>query len=262
MAGRTSFGSAVWRLSPARLAVLVGAPVAVTIAAWIYLSLMIGDMSTIPGMSSVMKTPQPSDLALLFGLFAMWSVMMAAMMLPTAAPMIMAYAYMQSSDRARGAGWRPVFAFSGGYVLAWVGFSLGAAVLQNLLTELWFMSPMMMKIVSEPIAGIIFIAAGVYQFTNLKQTCLRKCQSPTGFLMTQWREGVWGAVWMGGRHGIYCVGCCWALMGLLFVAGVMSAPWIVAITVYVLIEKIAPRGQLISQLTGAGMLVAGIWVLL
>jgi predicted metal-binding membrane protein len=262
MSSPLSFDGAMRQSSPARLAVLVGGPTAITIGSWIYLAVMIDDMSAIPGMSSMMMNPQPFAPAQLFGLFLMWTVMMAAMMLPTAAPMIMAYARMQTTDRARGAGWWPVLAFSGGYVLAWVAFSLAASALQALLILLSFMSPMMMQTASGPLAGIILVTAGAYQFTPLKQSCLRQCQSPTSFLMTRWREGGWGALSMGGRHGLYCVGCCWALMGLLFVAGVMNAVWIVAITAYVLAEKIVPRGQRISWLTGACMLGVGLWILI
>ena len=250
------------RMHPARLAVLLGGPAGFAIASWIYLGLMIGDMSMIPGMASMMMPGQMFLPLPLFGLFLMWAVMMAAMMLPTAAPMILAYARMQAAERARGAGWRPVWMFSGGYVVAWAGFSLAAAILQAGLTNLAFMSPMMMKAASGPLAGGILVVAGLYQFTPLKQTCLRLCRTPLSFLMTEWREGNLGALQMGLRHGLFCIGCCWALMGLLFVGGVMNAAWIIAITFYVLIEKILPGGGTLSKLTGLSMIGAGVWLML
>ncbi len=246
-------------LTPARLAMLLGAPVAVALGSWIYLGLMISDMSTIPGMSAMMMYPRAFTPEILFGLFLMWAIMMAAMMLPTAAPMIMAYTRMQASDRTRGASWWPVAAFSGGYVIAWAGFTLVAAVLQAGLTSLAFMSPMMMKM-TLPLASGTLVIAGLYQFSPLKRSCLQQCRTPMSFLMTQWHEGTWGALGMGWRHGLFCVGCCWALMGLLFVVGVMNTAWIIAITIYVLVEKMVPGSAVLSKLVGAVMVGLGIWI--
>ncbi|MDF1774385.1 MAG: DUF2182 domain-containing protein [Rhizobiaceae bacterium] len=246
-------------LTPARLALLMGAPVAVALASWIYLVIMIGDMSAIPGMAAMMMSPQMFAPMQFTGLFLMWAIMMAAMMLPTAAPMIHAYARMQAADRLHGAGWLPVFMFSGGYVLAWSGFSLAATVLQAGLTNLAYMSPMMMK-ATGPLAAGILVVAGLYQFSPLKQACLHQCRTPIAFLMTQWREGIWGALAMGWRHGLFCVGCCWALMGLLFVVGVMNPAWIIAITIYVLAEKILPGSEKLSKFVGALMVGAGLWM--
>jgi len=248
-------------LTPARIAVLLGGPTVLALASWIYLGMMIGDMSIIPGMKAMMMPGMMFTPAPLAGLFLMWAVMMAAMMLPTAAPMIMAYARMQALDRARGAGWQPVWMFSGGYVVAWAGFSLAATLLQAGLTHLALMSPMMMKAGSGPLAGTILIAAGLYQFTPLKQACLSLCRTPLHFLMTEWRAGKIGALHMGWRHGLFCIGCCWALMALLFVTGVMNTAWIIAITLYVLIEKTVPRGKAFSRLAGAALTATGLWVL-
>ena len=248
------------QMTPARLALLLASPVALALVCWIYLAIMIGDMSAVPGMSSAMMSPQMFAPMQLFGLFLMWAVMMAAMMLPTAAPMILAYAFMQAADREKGAGILPVFTFAGGYVLAWASFSLAAAGLQAGLTNLALMSPMMMQ-AAVPMAGGILVIAGLYQFSPLKRSCLRQCRTPMSFLMTQWRDGVSGALGMGLRHGLFCVGCCWALMGLLFVAGVMNAAWIIAITIYVLIEKILPGGENLSKLLGAAMVGLGVWII-
>ncbi|MGJ8570166.1 MAG: DUF2182 domain-containing protein [Hoeflea sp.] len=254
-------GRADLHLSPARLAGLLGGPVALALVSWVYLGMMIGDMSIIPGMAQMMMPGQMFSHAPLFGLFLMWAVMMAAMMLPTAAPMITAYARMQAGDRKRGAGFIPVFMFSGGYVLAWAAFSLAAALLQAGLTHLALMSSMMMNAGPGPLAGGILIMAGLYQFTPLKQACLSLCRTPLSFLMTEWRDGALGALQMGWRHGLFCIGCCWALMGLLFVGGVMNTGWIIAITLYVLIEKTVPGSEWLTKLTGLGMIGAGGWLM-
>jgi len=251
----------VARISPPRLALLLGGPIAIASGAWIYLAIMIGDMSQIPGMSSMMMTPQMFDPMQFFGLFLMWTVMMAAMMLPTAVPMIFAYARMRAGERQARNVWLPVLAFSGGYIAAWAAFSLGASVLQAGLADLAYLSPMTMRILPGAAAGGILIAAGIYQFLPIKQACLRQCRTPIGFLMTQWREGISGAFSMGWRHGLFCVGCCWALMGLLFVAGVMNAFWIIAITLYVLVEKIVPNSRMVSRLVGVGLIGMGAWII-
>lgn len=255
------FRGAEHYLSPGRMALLLGAPVALTIGAWIYLGVMIGDMSTIPGMSSMMMNPQGLNTVQFMGLFLMWSVMMSSMMLPTAAPMIVAYARMQAYDRRRGEGWRAVLAFAGGYILAWGAFSFVAAGLQGTMTELSAMSPMLMKTIWEPLSGVILVVAGVYQFLPLKRVCLKQCQSPTAFLSTRWRDGNRGALSMGWQHGLFCIGCCWALMGLLFVTGVMNTAGIIAIAGYVLIEKIMPGGKWFARSTGICLILAGMWAL-
>jgi predicted metal-binding membrane protein len=249
-------------ISPVRLALILVGPVAIAVAAWIYLAIMIGDMAAIPGMSTMMMAPQMFTHVQLFGLFLMWAVMMAAMMLPTALPMVLAFARMQSADRNQGAGWMPVILFSSGYAVAWAGFSLAAALLQAGLTNHALVSPMMMKTTSASLAGGILILAGAYQFTSLKQSCLKQCRSPISFLMTQWRSGNRGALLMGTMHGVFCVGCCWALMGLLFVAGVMNTVWIIIISLYVLVEKTVPSGERLSKLLGAVMLGMGLWFII
>jgi len=119
-----------------------------------------------------------------------------------------------------------------------------------------------MALKGEAVAGCVMIAAGLYQWTPLKHVCLRKCRTPIGFLMTEWRDGPAGAVRMGWNHGLFCVGCCWALMALLFVAGVMNPLWIIGLTLFVIIEKVAPFGDLISKVAGGALVVAGAWLLL
>jgi predicted metal-binding membrane protein len=256
-----SANSAAARVAPLRLGLLVAIPVVVALISWGWLAHMIGDMSAIPGMSSMMMSPHTITSGMFFGLFVMWAVMMAAMMLPTAAPMILAYARMQARDRAEGAGWLPVAAFSLGYVIVWSGFSLAAAGFQAVLTSLAMMSPMMMK-TAAPVSGAILIGAGLYQFAPLKLACLRLCQSPLSFLMTRWRSGAAGALHMGTSHGTYCVGCCWAMMAVLFAVGVMNTAWIAGLTVVVLLEKTVRSNRMVSRVIGLGLICLGAFVLL
>ncbi|MGH7848377.1 MAG: DUF2182 domain-containing protein [Candidatus Binatia bacterium] len=138
-----------------------------------------------------------------------------------------------------------------------MGFSILAALVQWRLHTAALLSPMMVS-TSSVLGGLLLLAAGGFQFTPLKHACLVRCRSPLGFLMSDWREGQWGALIMGLKHGAYCVGCCWILMALLFVAGVMNLLWVAAITVFILVEKIAPRGDLIGRFAGAALIAAGI----
>jgi predicted metal-binding membrane protein len=146
-----------------------------------------------------------------------------------------------------------------GYLLVWIGFSAVATPAQWGLHAAAVLSPMMAS-TSSILGGVLLVAAGVFQFTPLKRACLVRCRSPLNFLMSDWREGQWGTFVMGLKHGAYCVGCCWMLMALLFVAGVMNLFWVAAIAVFVLVEKVAPRGDLIGRFAGAALIVAGIAV--
>ena len=192
-------------------------------------------------------------------LFIMWSVMMLAMMLPSASPVILLFA------RARGArqsgGITPVPAFIAGYALVWIGFSIAAALLQIALHRAAMLTPGM-SIASRPIAGAVLIGAGVFQFTPLKYACLSQCRSPLGSLMSYWRDGAGGAVKMGVRQGVFCLGCCWAEMLTLFVAGVMNLRWIVLLAAFVIVEKVAPAGARVSRIGGAIMVAAGAYLVI
>jgi predicted metal-binding membrane protein len=185
--------------------------------------------------------------------FMMWAVMMVAMMIPSASPMIEMYARI-----ARGTpDARPWFTwiFVGGYAIAWTIFSAAATAAQWTLTRAAMM-PAAMRV--GPIAGaLILAAAGIYQLTPLKSACLAHCRSPLGFFMTDWRAGARGALAMGLKHGAYCIGCCWMLMALLFVAGVMNLIWIAAIAIVVLLEKVTPWGGAIATASGATMIALG-----
>jgi predicted metal-binding membrane protein len=192
--------------------------------------------------------------------FAMWAVMMVAMMTPAAAPLIAAFGALDRR-RARARTAVPATAaMLAGYLIAWLAFSVAATALQWALHTAGLLSPHIMQ--ATPVAGgIVLILAGGYQFTPLKHTCLARCRSPLDFLVTEWRDGAQGALVMGVRHGGYCVGCCWALMLVLFAAGVMNLLWVAAIALYVLIEKALPAGRWLGRPAGALMVGWGAWLL-
>jgi len=187
----------------------------------------------------------------------MWVVMMVAMMVPTAAPMTLLYAGFRRGRSPAGPIVLPASAFLLGYVVAWSVFSVAAAALQVTLERTAVMSPMAMKLDSRALGGVMLIVAGVFQWTPWKNACLSRCRSPIGFFMTSWREGIGGGFLMGVHHGMSCLGCCWALMLLLFVVGTMNMLWIAALTALVLIEKVAPRGDRVARIAGLAMIVAG-----
>lgn len=188
--------------------------------------------------------------------FVMWSVMMGAMMLPSAMPMILSHRRMCPQIR-RG---RHV-AFVAAYLLIWSGFSGVAALLQWWLQKQGLLSRMLV-LTDGAIAGAILIGIGVFQFTQLKDACLRTCRTPLGFLMTEWRDGTAGAFAMGLKHGAYCVGCCWALMATLFVFGVMNVMAVALLTTAVALEKLTPWGVRVARLIGAGCLLLGAGLLI
>ncbi|MDJ0851466.1 MAG: DUF2182 domain-containing protein [Myxococcota bacterium] len=195
--------------------------------------------------------------------FAMWAVMMVAMMTPTVLPTLRVFARLADERRAGrlgGAAVSPAF-FASGYLLAWIGFSGLATGVQWALDRGGVLSHH--GALASPIpAGLLLLGAGLYQLTSLKEVCLRHCQSPLGFFLSRWREGSRGAVGMGLRHGAFCVGCCWALMLLMFVGGTMSLAWMVGLTLYVLVEKLAARLPWLSTATGAALGVAGLGLVL
>ena len=187
-------------------------------------------------------------------MFAMWSVMMAAMMVPSVAPMALTFAMVNRTRRAQARPYVPTMLFLAGYLAVWTAFSALATAAQWGLQHAALVSHLM--VMTSPLAsGLLLIAAGLFQLTPLKRACLTHCQTPFSFIMTEWREGRWGAVVMGLRHGGFCVGCCWFLMGLLFVAGVMNLVWVAAISAMVLAEKIAPPRLHVS--TAAGLAFVG-----
>ena len=233
------------RLPADRATVLVGVTlVAVTVAAWVaFLAQAVSPTSiAMDTMSS------GADLAGATGFIAAWVVMMAAMMLPSAAPLVLLY-------RAAGADGRvantvPLVA---GYLVAWAVFGALVYAAQQALGAVVLASPTLADASPYAVAGILAIA-GVYQFTPLKQACLRECRSPLDFLMHRWRgAGAFDALRLGVEHGAYCVGCCWGLMAVLVIAGAMSLLWVVLIGLIVFVEKLTPFGERGAHLTGAGL---------
>jgi predicted metal-binding membrane protein len=188
----------------------------------------------------------------------MWTVMMTGMMLPSASPLGLLYGAIARRSAQATAG-RGIYALAAGYLIIWSVFSLGATALQRGLTELPLVSPMM-EITSSRVGGTLLLIAAVYQLTPVKHACLRTCRSPLGFLMSRWRTGWSGAFSMGLEHGAYCVGCCWALMLLLFVGGVMNLTVIAALTALVAFEKLAPLGLHGARITGVLLMAAGVWM--
>jgi predicted metal-binding membrane protein len=193
-------------------------------------------------------------------IFLMWCVMMIGMMLPSAAPAILLFARTVRSHVQSEVPIARAYAFAAGYLIAWTGFSLAATLLQWLLSAAALMSPMM-ETANTAISATILIAAGVYQWTPLKRLCLTHCRSPLFWLSHHWRPGVAGAARMGISHGLYCLGCCWALMLLLFLGGVMNLFYIALIAAFVLIEKLTPSGAQVGRVGGALLVAAGAWLL-
>ena len=192
-----------------------------------------------------------------FLLFVMWTVMMVAMMVPSAAPMVLAFLSVNQRRQAAGRAFVPVAIFLAGYLAIWTAYSAVATVAQWGLHKAALLSPAM--VATSPILnGGLLVAAGIFQWTPLKRGCLNGCRSPLSFLMSEWRDGKAGAFIMGLRHGSYCVGCCWVLMALLFVAGVMNLLWVAVIALFVMAEKILPRGELLGRVTGVALMAAGV----
>ena len=240
---------------------VIGALAAATLLSWLYLvpasADMYGDMD---GLAAWMMQPE-WDARYAFLVFLMWAVMMVGMMLPRAASTVLLF---QKAVHNQPRPEQPVlrtYAFASGYLLVWTGFSAAATFLQWTLSELRLLSPMW-EATGNWLAPLLLVLAGVYQWTPLKQACLVRCRSPLGFLSRYWRPGVGGALWLGAYHGFICVGCCWALMLLLFAGGVVSLAWIAGITIFVLVEKLLPQGHVTSRVAGVLSVVAGVVMLL
>jgi predicted metal-binding membrane protein len=233
----------------------------ITAIAWAYIVYLERQMSSAASYETMMAKMgmtqnRPWTFADLFFTSVMWAVMMVGMMGAAAAPVLLLFAAarMRSGERRVPLA---VFVFGLGYIVIWFAFSAGAAVAQTALQHAGMVSAAMTA--SSPhLAGTILLAAGIYQFTSLKGACLAHCRSPLGFLMSNWRDGTFGAFSMGFRHGAYCLGCCWALMCLLFAVGVMNLVWVAALTILVLFEKVGPAGTLVARVAGATMVGFGL----
>ena len=192
--------------------------------------------------------------------FSMWAVMMVAMMTPSAAPMILLYCAIVRKRREPGRATAASGVFAAGYLVVWTGFSALATTLQWGQEQAALLSPMMVS-TSPYLGGALLIAAGAYQMTPLKRVCLKYCRSPVHFLSSHWRKGAGGAFKMGIDQGLFCLGCCWAIMGLLFVGGVMNLLMVAAIAGFILLEKVMPRGVLVGRAAGGLLVLAGIWLI-
>jgi predicted metal-binding membrane protein len=191
--------------------------------------------------------------------FLMWSVMMVAMMVPAASPVILLFAEINRRRNKLQGTFASTGQFLLGYLAAWTGFSVFATLAQWGLLNAALVSPMMQS-TSRALGGGLLLAAGLFQFSRLKYACLAHCRSPMGFLATEWRDGLAGAFRMGLRHGGYCLGCCWALMALLFVFGVMNLLWVACLSGFVLLEKITSANQLASRLGGLVFIGWALWI--
>jgi predicted metal-binding membrane protein len=191
--------------------------------------------------------------------FMMWTVMMVAMMVPAASPVILLFAQINRRRNEQQGPFVATGQFLLGYLTAWAGFSVLATLAQWGLLTAALVSPMM-ESTSKPLGAGLLLVAGLFQLSRLKYACLAHCRSPVGFLATEWRPGSRGAFTMGLKHGGYCLGCCWALMGLLFALGVMNLLWVAGISAFVLLEKIAPANQLVSRLSGLLFIGWAAWI--
>jgi predicted metal-binding membrane protein len=189
--------------------------------------------------------------------FLMWVSMMAAMMLPTAAPMLEAVATIATRRQAHREPYTPAFVFVVGYLFVWSGFSALAAAVQWLIYEM-VSSAAATSSLNLVLPGVALVIAGAYQFTPAKRACMRGCRSPMTFILTEWREGYGGALQMGFRHGVICVGCCWALMSLMFCVSMMDLRWAAALAIYAAAEKFLPGGDtVIAPAFGLAAIVGG-----
>jgi predicted metal-binding membrane protein len=244
-----------------RLIVAVGLAAVVALA-WVYLATGAGMDTSMADMSMDMDMdmPMPWSPAYAVLAFVMWWVMMIAMMVPSAAPAVLLFTTIRRKQEASVRPSVEAWIFVGGYLLIWAGFSLVAILAQWGLERAGLLS-MAMASTSAVLGGVLLLAAGLYQFTPVKSACLRYCQSPVLFLSRYWRPGASGALRMGLRHGGYCLGCCWFLMALLFVSGVMNLVWIAGIALYVACEKLLPLGHRLSRAAGMALIVSGTIVL-
>lgn len=257
---------------------VIAALVLIIVLAWLYLLVLAaqmagGDMSLmgmdVPGAGAtdpmaamagaVTHAPQPWTAATFVLMALMWWIMMIGMMVPAAAPMILLFARVQRHRLAGENPGRRIALFTFGYLLAWAGFSIAATAAQWWLGTLALITPTM-ESASPVLPSVLFALAGIYQITPIKRACLAHCRAPVDFLSRNWRKGDIGALAMGVHHGAYCVGCCWFLMALLFVGGVMNLLWVAAIAIFVILEKLLPRGEWIARITGFAMLVFAVFL--
>lgn len=194
-------------------------------------------------------------------LFLMWIVMMIAMMTPSVAPLILVFAKVNRERKLQHHPFVNTGYLITGYFLVWAVYSVAATALQWLLQQIAWLNPDM-KTTNKILGGIILILTGIFQFTSLKKTCLTYCRSPLNFVLLHWKEGKQGALKMGIENGFYCLGCCWLLMVLLFVAGIMNLLWVALIALFVLAEKISPGIRWLPYVAGFALIAYGILFLI
>lgn len=253
-------------------AVVIAALTITTALAWAYVLWLADDMRMggmdmtgfrmVPaGLGMMMPAASPwAPLEFVF-VFAMWTVMMVGMMTPSVAPTVLIYARVARQAAEQGKPFAPAAFFAGGYLLIWIAFSAAATIAEWVLDRAMLLTPMM-ESANHTLGGSVLIAAGLYQWMPPKDACLKQCQAPLQFIQRHggFRRDVAGSLTLGGRHGLYCLGCCWALMALLFVGGVMNVLWIAILTIIVLAEKVIP-GRLIPRIAGAAFIAAGVAML-
>jgi predicted metal-binding membrane protein len=245
---------------------LIGAGLgATTLLAWAYLLRAAASMQAMSMQAEMhaamgMADPHVWGVADGLALLVMWTAMMVAMMLPSAAPVIVLVlgVYRRRGDARAQAS---AHAFMAGYLLAWFGFSVAASAAQFGLHRAALLAPDM-RLTSGITSGVILIVAGIYQWLPIKGTCLSHCQSPFAFLSQHWREGTLGGLTMGMRHGLFCLGCCWLLMTLLFVVGVMNLVWVAGLAAFVLLEKLTRAGTMLGRVAGAGVVAWGLYLMI
>jgi predicted metal-binding membrane protein len=233
------------------LALLVG-------LAWFYLITLNDNMQNMASMPVGIQPWTPSDFLMMF---LMWVIMMIGMMVPSAMRAVLIYSQIVFKARASGRSMAPSSLFISGYVVMWGFFSVAATLLQWRLESLALLSPAMV-LTSGFLGTILLIGAGLYQLTPLKDVCLKHCQSPSQFIASNYKKGALGAFQLGLKHGAYCLGCCWVLMGLLFVGGVMNLFWILAISLFILFEKLLPARIRTARVTGILMIASGVFLFL
>jgi predicted metal-binding membrane protein len=236
----------------------VGGLVAVFVLAWGYLLHLAGAM-TAPAASMAAMPSRWGAVDLLLT-FLMWAVMMTAMMVPSAAPMVLLHMRVTGARQPQGEALASAFLMLAGYLALWTAFSAVATLVQWGLQAAALLTPMMTT-AADPLTGGLLVAAGLYQWTPVKTRCLEHCRSPLEFLAAHWWPGPLGAFRTGLHHGMYCVGCCWLLMGLLFVLGVMNLLWVAALAALVLVERTGPAGPVVARLSGAALAAWGVLTL-
>jgi len=251
--GESARGALADGTATTRLGLRAAGVLSLSLLAWAALAWLVIDMGH-PLAQLTMPASSHWSVAQALAVWVMWAVMMAAMMLPSALPMILTFIKLGNDAggvaRAR--------SFVAAYLLVWCAFSVAASVAQWASQAAGWVDPMIVSR-SVGLTAALLLIAGLYQFSPLKRICLSSCRTPMAFLLGEWRAGVSGAFVMGLRHGLFCLGCCWALMALLFVGGAMNLAWVAALSITVAVEKLAPHGEHLARLLGAALIATGLW---